>query len=128
MGKWREWIQDQELQQLAPPDLGLVSNIDYAVEADGRLIGFCHVFGLTPDQAELGIMIGEKTYWGKGCGTEAMRQLAALCFSKGLKRVYLKALSSNSRAIQCYKKCGFTRYGSLAKDGNSWILMELYNK
>jgi RimJ/RimL family protein N-acetyltransferase len=33
-------------------------------------------------------------------------------------------LDSNIRAIKCYEKCGFARYGNLALDGYSFILME----
>ena len=128
MEKWHEWMQDQELQQLVPPDPALMTDAEFAIEVDGKLIGFCNIADLTSDQAELGIWIGDKSYWSKGYGTEAMKQLAAFCFSKGLKRVYLKTLWSNSRAIRCYEKCGFTRCGSLAKNGHSWVLMELYNE
>ena len=127
MEKGREWMQDHELQQLVPPDPSLMSYAEFAIEVDSKLIGFCNIADLTSDQAELGIWIGDKSCWGKGHGTEAMKQLVAFCFSKGLKRVYLKTLWSNSRAIRCYEKCGFTRYGTQSQDGHSWVLMELYN-
>ena len=54
-----------------------------------------------------------------------MNQLTEFCFnSLGVRRVYLKVLHSSFRAIKCYEKCGFTRYGNVAVNGYSFILME----
>ncbi len=64
--------------------------------------------------AEIGIVIGVKHYWGKGCGTDAMRVLLRLAFDKmNLHRVYLRVYSFNQRAIASYEKCGFRREGVL---------------
>jgi RimJ/RimL family protein N-acetyltransferase len=128
MVMWRQWQADDEIRRLVPPDNHAVNLVDFAIDLDGRLIGFCHLFNVTDDESELGIWIGDKNFWGKGYGAEAIRQLVSFCFNKGLKRVYLKTLWSNFRAMRCYEKCGFTRYGHLAQDGHSWVLMELYNK
>ncbi|GAI03649.1 unnamed protein product, partial [marine sediment metagenome] len=45
-----------------------------------------------------------------------------------LNRIYLKTLDSNTRAQQCFTKCGFIPNGHLVKDGFSFILMELHRK
>lgn len=73
-------------------------------------------------KAEVGILIGEKAYWGKGYGTDAMRVLLRVAFDElGLNRVYLHVYSFNKRAIASYEKVGFRLEGtcreSLFRDG-----------
>ncbi len=121
----RVWQSDDELRKLAPSVGGTFNYEEYAIEVAGTHIGFCGVYNVTQNEAELSITIGRKDYWGKGYGADVVNQLTELCFnSLGVKRVYLKVLPSNARAIKCYEKCGFTRSGHLALDGYSFILME----
>jgi diamine N-acetyltransferase len=62
--------------------------------------------------AEFGIMIGEKSFWNQGYGTEAVRLLVKFGFqSINLNRIYLRVLENNPRAIRCYEKAGFTHEG-----------------
>ena len=64
--------------------------------------------------AELGIAIGEKEYWGKGYGSDAIRTLLGFAFGEmNLHRVCLTAYAHNERAVRCYEKCGFRREGRL---------------
>ncbi len=64
--------------------------------------------------AELGIVIGEKAYWGKGYGTDAIRTLLRFAFEEmNLHRVYLRVDEDNPRGIRCYEKCGFREEGRL---------------
>jgi RimJ/RimL family protein N-acetyltransferase len=64
--------------------------------------------------ATLGIVIGEKEYWGKGYGTEAVRLLADFAFrTQNLNRLDLVVLDFNERARRCYKKIGFVEEGRL---------------
>ncbi len=59
--------------------------------------------------AEFGIMIGEKGYWNRGYGTEAVRLLVQHGFNTlNLNRIYLRVFDSNPRAIRAYEKAGFT--------------------
>jgi RimJ/RimL family protein N-acetyltransferase len=63
--------------------------------------------------AELGITIGDKTYWGQGCGTDAIRTLLRLGFEEmNLHRIFLRVDVDNARAIRCYEKVGFRREGT----------------
>ncbi len=62
--------------------------------------------------AELGIFIGDKTYWGQGYGTDAIRTLLGLAFREmNLHRVFLRVNEDNARGIRCYEKAGFQREG-----------------
>lgn len=67
--------------------------------------------------AQLGIVIGEKEYWDKGCGTDAVRTALRYAFDElNLNRVYLRVYEYNKRAIRCYEKCGFRHEGTLRQD------------
>ncbi len=65
-------------------------------------------------EAEVGIVIGEKEYWNRGYGTEAMRLMLAHGFNTlNLNRIFLKVYETNPRAIRSYEKAGFIREGTL---------------
>jgi len=104
----------------------------FAVETlDGKHIGNCVYYDInnTKGEAELGIMIGDRDYWDKGYGSDAVTTLVNYIFHQtNLKRIYLKTQDSNRRAQKCFQKCGFTPYGHLSKDGYSFTLMELHRK
>jgi len=144
------WQTDPELTQLdaVPPlaipfpqylldyakELGYSSPIRrrFAIETpDGKHIGNCIYYDINENkgEAELGIMIGNRDYWDKGYGADAVSTLGSYIFREtNLQRIYLKTLESNSRAQRCFKKCGFTPYGHLSKDGYNFVLMEIHRK
>jgi RimJ/RimL family protein N-acetyltransferase len=65
-------------------------------------------------RAELGISIGEKAYWGRGYGTDAIRVLLAHAFGTlRLRRVTLITDADNERGIRSYEKVGFVKEGVL---------------
>lgn len=104
----------------------------FAVETlDGKHIGNCMYYNIneTGDEAELGIMIGERDYWDKGCGTDAVIALINHVFLRtNIKRIHLKTLDWNLRAQRCFAKCGFTPCGRLSQDGHVFVLLEFYRK
>ncbi|KUO69313.1 MAG: acetyltransferase [Clostridia bacterium BRH_c25] len=74
-------------------------------------IGLANV-DLIDKKAELGIFIGEKEYWGKGYGTEAIELLLDFSFNiLNLNSVMLIVKAFNKRGIRCYEKCGFKLIG-----------------
>ncbi|MBI2914932.1 MAG: GNAT family N-acetyltransferase [Firmicutes bacterium] len=85
---------------------------------DGTLIGdveLDHIAWRSGD-AELRIRIGERDYWDRGYGTDAVMCLLRHAFLKmNLARVYLRVYSWNGRAIRCYEKCGFKKEGRLVR-------------
>ncbi len=86
----------------------------FALEVEGVLIGGCALFNFQDVHrtAEFGIGIGDKTYWGKGYGSEATRLMLDWAFRyRNLNRVWLTTLSCNERAIRCYLACGFVEEG-----------------
>jgi RimJ/RimL family protein N-acetyltransferase len=89
----------------------------FAIEAeDATYIGNIGLHDLEWEnrRAMLGIMIGQKAYWGQGYGTDAIRTLLGWAFGYlNLHRVYLTVYAYNQRAIRCYEKCGFQHEGTL---------------
>lgn len=95
----------------------------HTIEQD-RLIGYIILFALSwsHGDAELGIGLGERAYWGQGYGTDAVRVMLRYAFTElNLRRVTLGVFAYNSRAINAYKKAGFKVEGRLrqhlARDG-----------
>lgn len=79
-----------------------------------KMIGGCGFFNLDFRNrcSEFGILIGDKTYWNLGYGTEAVRLLVKHGFQTlNLNRIYLRVLDNNPRAIRAYEKAGFIHEG-----------------
>jgi len=77
---------------------------------DGTPIGDIDVHHIAwrSGEGELRIRIGEPPLWGRGYGTDAIRTLLRHLFQHGhLRRIYLRVLRDNHRAVRCYRKCGF---------------------
>jgi RimJ/RimL family protein N-acetyltransferase len=87
----------------------------FAIETkDGMHIGNTNLFDVKPEdrKAKLGIMIGEKSYWSRGCGSDALTTLLRFAFDEmNLNRVELDVFAFNERAIAAYRKCGFIEEG-----------------
>jgi RimJ/RimL family protein N-acetyltransferase len=62
--------------------------------------------------AEIALMIGERAYWSRGFGTDAVTAYLAYLFHEfNLHKVYLRVEEYNARAQRAYEKCGFRRDG-----------------
>ena len=100
-----------------------------AVETlDGKHIGNCTCYDIDEKkrEAQLGIMIGNRDYWDKGYGTDAVNIMVDYVFrTTKLQRLYLKTLEQNLRAQKCFARCGFTPFGHLRRNGYDFTLMEL---
>lgn len=87
---------------------------DQEPEAGYRPIGTCQFHNLDwrNRSGELGIMIGEKSCWDQGYGTETMRLLLDHGFGMlNLHRIWLQVYAKNKRGIRAYDKAGFTCEG-----------------
>ena len=81
-----------------------------------RLIGNSGIFNLEwPNRsAEFGIFIGDRSYWNKGYGTEAVELILKHGFETlNLNRIYLRVYSTNPGAKRAYEKAGFVNEGLL---------------
>ena len=62
--------------------------------------------------AEYGIMMGDKTEWGKGYAKEATIAIINYCFEKlDLRKISLGVIDINNNAVCLYKKLGFQEEG-----------------
>jgi len=81
-----------------------------------RLIGNVSLMNIDEARglAELGIAIGDKSAWGQGYGSEAVRLMAdyGLTFM-GLHTIYLWHVAYNQRGHRAYLKAGFKVAGRL---------------
>lgn len=67
--------------------------------------------------AELGIAIGDKSYWGKGYGLSAMNEMLLSGFKElELNKIWLRVEIDNEKAIKSYKKMGYIEEGILRED------------
>jgi RimJ/RimL family protein N-acetyltransferase len=86
----------------------------FTIEVDGKCIGGCGLFNAntTAQTCELGIAIGDKDYWGRGCGRESIRLLLGYAFKYlNYRKVWLRVHAVNKRAIRAYQACGFVEEG-----------------
>lgn len=82
-------------------------------------IGSCgfHDIDWRARKAEFGIVIGDKAYWNKGLGTDAVRTLVRFGFDDlNLNRIWLRVFDHNTRAIRTYEKVGFIKEGVWRQD------------
>jgi RimJ/RimL family protein N-acetyltransferase len=105
-GWWENFIQNR-------------SNHIFAIETkDGTYIGNVGLHATVPEdrKAELGVIIGDKQYWGQGYGTDAIRSLVMWAFDYlNLNRISLRVFAYNKRAIRAYEKAGFQREGIMRR-------------
>ncbi|NOZ27122.1 MAG: GNAT family N-acetyltransferase [Chloroflexi bacterium] len=110
-GPYRPWsLEDEEdwfTKQRTDPSV-----MNFAIDAleDGQHVGGCGLSHIDQRNrtAECGIFIGEKSRWGQGLGTDAMRALIRYGFQQlNLHRIYLRVYEENRRAIRAYEKVGF---------------------
>ena len=95
-------------------------NLGILLKENDQLIGAIglHDVSIPHRHAELGILIGEKSCWSTGYGTEAMNLMLEYGFDQlNLHRVYLFVLDYNPRAIRAYEEVGFKREVILREHG-----------
>jgi RimJ/RimL family protein N-acetyltransferase len=60
-------------------------------------------------RATIGMLIGDRNYWGKGYGAAALAKFVMILFAHyNLNRIDMDTFADNKRAIRCYEKVGFT--------------------
>jgi RimJ/RimL family protein N-acetyltransferase len=88
----------------------------FAIEVNGVLIGQCGLrdFDEAHRTCELGITIGDKDYWGRGYGRDAVRVLVDHAFRhRNMRKVFLRVWGNNERGIRSYRAAGFVEEGRL---------------
>lgn len=86
----------------------------FVIEADDLVIGQAALFNYdhTARTCELGITIGDRRYWGRGYGREAVSMLVEYAFRlRNYHKVWLRVNGRNVRAQRAYAACGFVEEG-----------------
>jgi RimJ/RimL family protein N-acetyltransferase len=106
---WEKWYEEHVTKQNK-------ESANFGIEADGKLLGTCGIwrFNLVAQTCVMGISIGDREYWGRGYGREAVGLLLDYAFRlRNFRKVSLDTSSTNERAIRCYRACGFIEEGRL---------------
>ena len=134
--RYRAWVNDPETARLIDREgpvgraeheawyRALVASPTAAVFAvdrlsDGAFIGVVWLYGIHERhrRAEVRIVIGERSAWGGGHGTDALRVLTRIAFGQlQLEKLWADVLVTNPRAARAFERAGFTREGRLAGD------------
>ena len=98
----------------------------------GKPVGSCgiHRINSSNRSAEVGIVIGDKSLWGKGYGREALGLLCGYGFDVlNLNRVGLSVYAYNARGVRCYERLGFRHEGRRRAarfwNGKYWDILEM---
>lgn len=104
-------------------------SLRWAVDStEGKHIGNCMCYDINTayGDAELGIMIGDREYWSRSYGYDAMAGLIDFMFiNTALRRLYLHTLTWNYRARRCFRKCGMSPVKTVRRYNRELLKMGL---
>ena len=131
-GRWAEWFNDLEVTLPLGDEAYTPSSQESEEEAirefhrdrahvfsivdteTDQLVGRCLLFNVDAvnRSAMLGIVLGEKDFWNRGMGREAVGLLLDYGFNLlNLHSIMLGTYSFNERALRCYRGVGFREIG-----------------
>ena len=77
-------------------------------------LNFFDKTGMKSGIADVGIMIGERSFWGRGIGTDTVKTLSQYAFSTlNARKLTAGGISSNFGIVKAFKKAGYTEEGFL---------------
>jgi len=134
----QEFMNDEEIKSFLTPGIPFLytyedemkwfegnsatkETYNFAIETltNYKYIGGCGINNIDwkNSVAVVGIFIGDKNYWSKGYGTDAMKILVSFIFNEmNINKIKLHVYSFNPRAIRSYEKCGFIKEGVLRQE------------
>ncbi len=146
---WQKWDIDPEIQMHMPEPKNEVQDIEEQYryiqectadeegyywtiettnkdnESDKIAIGTVSLFEINfhHKNAQLGIVIGDKTYWGKGVATEVIREIVTYAFKElGISYIGAEVEEENIPMRKVLEKAGFEQDGFFkhqrVKDGS----------
>lgn len=118
----QKWIE-KELNKERP------DNYYFSIRTldEDRLLGDIGLDGIQWNQGDafMGIALGDRDYWGRGYGSDAISLILRYAFRElNLSRVSLNVFEYNPRAIHVYEKMGFIHEGRMRqfvnREGRRW--------
>ncbi len=123
--QYKKWFKEDLEKGKRDDFLFLIRTLE-----NDEAIGFIELDGVhwSHGDSYVGIGIGEREYWGKGFGTDAMKVVLRYAFEElNLHRVSLNVFEYNQRAIRSYEKVGFVVEGRerqfMRREGQRWDMI-----
>lgn len=132
-----KWWRDKELLKLTSGILKIISDkkVDkyfkdildskkdyhFMITLNKKVIGHIALVKRKNNWHETQIVIGEKEYWGKKYGSEAIRLLIQKAKRLKISKIYLEVRPNNIRAIRAYEKCGFQKVSIVLYPKNKYL-------
>jgi RimJ/RimL family protein N-acetyltransferase len=115
---WSEKKHKERIEKSLAEDGVQSWHFSVHILADDKLIGEVGIRAKwVESEGWVGIAIGDREYWSRGFGTDAMRLIMQFGFYElGLYRLSLSLHSYNIRARRVYEKLGFTYEGTMRGD------------
>lgn len=110
--------QENWFEEYCKDETNITFSIKYKSDNKNKLIGTIGLDNIDHfhQRAELGTLIGDKKFWGKGIATEALNLLLEYSFCElNLNKVFSYIFSNNKASIKKNKKNGFKVEGELRK-------------
>lgn len=133
-GSYLSWLQDEEVMHGIATSGYTLGNLKKYVEEriNNPLVAFFAIWSndtnehignikleivdLKASVSDLGLLIGNKNYWGKGIGTEACKLAINYAFEQMcVRKIYLAVYENNPKAAHLYEKLGFKQEAILRK-------------
>lgn len=123
------WFADREVTRwmgrICPPSLAeeqewlagqgkRENDIVWTIQVEEQPIGAVgiHAINWQHRRAATGTMIGEKSQWGKGYGSEAVRLRTQFAFEQlGLEKLMTEVFAENAASRRALEKAGYRQYG-----------------
>jgi ribosomal-protein-alanine N-acetyltransferase len=130
--RYLSWINDEEVTRglasgVYPSTLEDLKNYLTSIVSSKNAVMFAicdktndlHIGNIKVDNfdwvnrtCELGVLLGDRSYWGKGIGTEVMRLTLHYAFEQlNIRKVVLAVYANNPVAVKLYEKIGFQKEG-----------------
>jgi RimJ/RimL family protein N-acetyltransferase len=88
----------------------------FGIEVEERLVGYVQLalIDISERRAAVGIVLGDRTVWGRGIASTALRILLDYAFTgRNLERIYAEVYSFNTRSLRLFERVGFQHEGVL---------------
>lgn len=100
-----EWLEEYAKNESA---------VHWMITLGGRIIGASQIDTINWQQrrAETATIIGERSEWGKGYGSEAMKLRNRFAFRElNLEKLMTEVIADNAGSLRAVQKAGFRQYG-----------------
>jgi ribosomal protein S18 acetylase RimI-like enzyme len=113
------FLSPEDFEQIIVEDLLAETSLFLVAEVEGKIVGFTRCVGNKlsrfKHKAEFGICI-LKEFRGYGIGKELLENVVKWADLKGIEKIALTVVQTNTTAIRLYKNYGFIEEGLLMND------------